>query len=191
MVELEPFTVRRGEELHIRRHPWYATGDAPPDSLRVRISQPPRRTEPARLIRLHQFLAPRMEVQIFGVKKSADTRKAIRFFAERRIRAHFVDLIERPVAEGELQRFVQRFGIDALVDRESKRFDEMGLKHAQSSPSRWMERLLLEPTLLRLPLVRRLGQPQGLTIGLDEDSRGKSGQNSGINNTQCRHYSAT
>jgi len=111
-----------------------------------------------------------MEVQIFGVKKSADTRKAIRFFAERRIRAHFVDLLERPLAEGELQRFVQRFGVDALVDRESKRFDEMGLKHAQSSPSRWTERLLLEPTLLRLPLVRRLGQPQGLTIGLDANT---------------------
>ena len=110
-----------------------------------------------------------MEVQIFGVKKSADTRKAIRFFAERRIRAHFVDLIERPLAEGELQRFVQRFGVDALVDRDSKRFDELGLKFAQSSPSRWMDRLLEEPLLLRLPLVRRLGQPQGLTVGLDEN----------------------
>ena len=111
-----------------------------------------------------------MEVQIFGVKKSADTRKAIRFFAERRIRAHFVDLVERPLAEGELQRFAQRFGIEALVDRESKRFDELGLKYAQSSPSRWTERLLAEPALLRLPLVRRLGQPQGLTVGLDENA---------------------
>ena len=111
-----------------------------------------------------------MEVQIFGVKKSADTRKAIRFFAERRIRAHFVDLIERPLADGELQRFAQRFGIDALVDRESKRFDELGLKHAQSSPSRWTDRLLADPLLLRMPLVRRLGQPQGLTVGLDENT---------------------
>src|SRR3954463_4594982 len=111
-----------------------------------------------------------MEVQIFGVKKSADTRKSIRFFAERRIRAHFVDLVERPLAEGELQRFAQKFGIDALVDRESKRFEELGLKYAQSSPSRWTDRLLAEPTLLRLPLVRRLGQPQGLTVGVDENA---------------------
>jgi len=111
-----------------------------------------------------------MEVQIFGVKKSADTRKAIRFFAERRIRAHFVDLVERPLAEGELQRFVQRFGIDALIDRDSKRLDELGLKHAQSSPSRWTARLLQEPALLRLPLVRRLGQPQALTVGIDENA---------------------
>jgi arsenate reductase-like glutaredoxin family protein len=36
-----------------------------------------------------------MDVQIFGVKKNAETRKALRFFAERRIKTHFVDLMER------------------------------------------------------------------------------------------------
>src|SRR5688500_5775129 len=60
-----------------------------------------------------------MEVQIFGVKKSADTRKALRFFSERRVRTHFVDLMEREISDGELQRFVQRFGLDALIDRNS------------------------------------------------------------------------
>lgn len=109
-----------------------------------------------------------MEVQIFGVKKSADTRKALRFFAERRIRAHFVDLDERELAEGELQRFVQRFGIDALIDRDSRRFRELGLDHANLSASRWTERALLEPLLLRMPLVRRLGQPPALTVGAAE-----------------------
>lgn len=111
-----------------------------------------------------------MEVQVFGVKKSAETRKALRFFSERRVKAHFVDLNERPLAEGELQRFIQRFGIEALVDRESKRYDELGLKHAQSSPSRWLDRLLSEPLLLKLPLVRRLGQPTAISIGSAEES---------------------
>lgn len=110
-----------------------------------------------------------MEVQVFGIRKSADTRKALRFFSERRIRAHFVDLDERELAAGELQRFVQRFGIDALVDRSSKRFAELGMQHAQITSSRWLEKILGEPTLLRLPLVRRLGQPPALTIGLSED----------------------
>lgn len=109
-----------------------------------------------------------MEVQIFGVKKSADTRKAQRFFSERRIKAHFVDLTERPMSEGELQRFVQKFGLERLIDRESKRYEELGLRHASSSPSRWMDRLMEEPMLLKLPLVRRLGQPPDLTIGADE-----------------------
>lgn len=109
-----------------------------------------------------------MEVQIFGVKKSADTRKAQRFFSERRIKTHFVDLMEKPMSEGELQRFVQRFGLDQLIDRESKRYDELGLRHATASPARWLERLMDEPMLLKLPLVRRLGQPQDLTVGADE-----------------------
>jgi arsenate reductase (glutaredoxin) len=118
-----------------------------------------------------------MEVQIFGVKKSADTRKAQRFFSERRVRVHFVDLVERPLAEGELQRFVQRFGLEALIDRDSKRYDELGLRTAQPSASLWIVKLLEEPLLLRMPLVRRLGQPPGLTVGLAE-SEWKSWLNS-------------
>jgi arsenate reductase-like glutaredoxin family protein len=112
-----------------------------------------------------------VEVQVFGIKKSADTRKALRFFSERRIRAHFVDLDERPAAAGELSRFAQRFGIDALIDRASKTFAELGLTHARMSDDRWLEKLIDEPRLLRMPLVRQLGQ-QGsgrLTIGLAEN----------------------
>ena len=111
-----------------------------------------------------------MEVQIFGIKKSADTRKALRFFSDRRIRTHFVDLDERPAAAGELNRFVQRYGLEALLDRESKTFVELGLKHARMSDQRWLEKLMDEPRLLRMPLVRQLGQ-QGanrLTVGLAE-----------------------
>lgn len=111
-----------------------------------------------------------MEVQIFGVQKSADTRKALRFFSERRVKTHFVDLAERSISDGELQRFVQRFGVEALIDRDSKRFAELGLRATQLSPTRWMERLMVEPMLLRLPLVRRLGQPPALTVGAAEDS---------------------
>jgi arsenate reductase (glutaredoxin) len=111
-----------------------------------------------------------MEVQIFGIKKSADTRKALRFFSDRRIRTHFVDLDERPAASGELNRFVQKHGLEALLDRESKTFAELGLKHARMSDQRWLEKLIDEPRLLRMPLVRQLGE-QGankLTVGLAE-----------------------
>jgi arsenate reductase len=59
-----------------------------------------------------------MEVQIFGIKKSPDTRKALRFFAERRVKAHFVDLQERAASPGELKRFAQKFGVEALIDRQ-------------------------------------------------------------------------
>ena len=108
-----------------------------------------------------------MEVQVFGVRKSADTRAALRFFAERRIKTHFVDLNERAASPGELRRFAQRFCVAALVDRESRRFAELGLRSAQLSDERWLDKLALEALLLRMPLVRNQNQ---LTIGLAEDT---------------------
>ena len=103
-----------------------------------------------------------MEVQIFGVRKSSETRKALRFFAERRIKTHFVDLQERAASPGELRRFAQKFGVQALVDRESRRFAELGLGAARLSDDRWLDKLAEEPLLLRIPLVRH---QQQLTVG--------------------------
>jgi hypothetical protein len=57
-----------------------------------------------------------MEVQVFGRRNCPDTRKALRFFAERRVKSHFVDLDVRPASPGELRRFVQKFGVEALLD---------------------------------------------------------------------------
>jgi arsenate reductase (glutaredoxin) len=106
-----------------------------------------------------------MEVQIFGIRKSSDTRKALRFFAERRVKTHFVDLMERPASLGELRRFVQKFGITSMVDQTSRRFQELGLRHARMSDESWLEKLSLEPLLLKMPLVRSASQ---LSIGDDE-----------------------
>ncbi|HEU5174462.1 MAG TPA: ArsC/Spx/MgsR family protein [Gemmatimonadaceae bacterium] len=108
-----------------------------------------------------------MEVQIFGVKKSADTRKALRFFAERRIKTHFVDFDERTVALGELKRFVQKFGLDALLDRDGKVYAEAGLRYASYTEQRMFEKVMDEPRLLRMPLVRQIAG-SGLTVGLAE-----------------------
>jgi arsenate reductase-like glutaredoxin family protein len=107
-----------------------------------------------------------MDVQIFGVKKSADTRKALRFFAERRIKTHFVDLNERAASLGELKRFAQKFGVMALIDTASRRYQALGLQHARYSDERWLEKLTEEPLLLKMPLVR---QQQRLTVGLAEE----------------------
>ena len=91
-----------------------------------------------------------MEVQIFGVKKSSDTRKALRFFAERRIKTHFVDLKERAASLGELKRFVQKFGLDR-ADRsrlEAVRRARPATR-ATTRTRRWLEKLVDEPLLLR------------------------------------------
>lgn len=73
--------------------------------------------------------------------------------------------MERPASLGELRRFAQKFGVMALIDRASKRFDELGLRYAQLSDDRWLEKLTTEPLLLRLPLVRNANR---LVIGADE-----------------------
>jgi arsenate reductase-like glutaredoxin family protein len=103
-----------------------------------------------------------VNVQIFGFRNCQDTRKAQRFFAERRIPVHFVDLDERPASRGELRRFAERFGAAALIDRDGARFKALGLRVAGDSPQRLLERALAEPRLLRTPLVRNGGQ---VTIG--------------------------
>ncbi len=108
-----------------------------------------------------------MEVQIFGIRKSADTRKALRFFAERRIKTHFVDLNERAASLGELRRFAQKFGVGALIDSSSQRFQDLGLRHARMSDETWLARLADEPLLLKMPLARSGNQ---FTIGVDENS---------------------
>jgi arsenate reductase-like glutaredoxin family protein len=106
-----------------------------------------------------------MDVQIFGVKKNAETRKALRFFAERRMKTHFVDLMERAASRGELLRFAQKFGVPALIDESARRYTELGLRTARYGDDRWLEILVNEPLILKMPLVRH---GNALTIGTAE-----------------------
>src|SRR4051812_24910619 len=108
-----------------------------------------------------------MNVQVFGVKNSAATRAAERFFKERRIAVHFVDLKQRPMSPGEIRRFIERFGLRALVDSEGKAALDAGLKYLKLSNSEILERIERNPQLLRLPLIRA---NKSLSIGHDEDS---------------------
>ena len=103
-----------------------------------------------------------MNIQIFGFSNCQDTRKAQRFFAERRISVHFVNLDERPAAKGELRRFAERFGAAALIDKEGARYKALGLRVSGDSPQRLLDRALTDPRLLRTPLVRNGGK---VTVG--------------------------
>ena len=106
-------------------------------------------------------------VQIFGVKNSNATRAAERFFKERRVAIHLVDLKQKPMAPGEIKRFVDRFGLTALIDTEGKAYIDAGLKYLKLSDAELLGRVERDPKLLRLPLIRG---PKGLSIGHDEES---------------------
>jgi arsenate reductase-like glutaredoxin family protein len=93
-------------------------------------------------------------MQIFGVKSSQATRAAERFFKERRIEFHLVDLDRKPMSPGEIRRFTDKFGLAALIDTESKPYIEGGLKYLKQSDADLLKRIEREPKLLRLPLIR-------------------------------------
>lgn len=94
------------------------------------------------------------QVQIFGRKDSRGTQKAQRFFKERRIPVTFVDLAVRPPALTELRRFADRLGVAALADTDAAAWRDAGLGYLRMSDGELFERLLADPRLLRLPLVR-------------------------------------
>ncbi len=93
-------------------------------------------------------------VQVFGRDDSKDTRAAVRFFRERRIDVHLVDLRKHPMAAGELRRFVERLGARPLADTDGKAWRDAGLAYLRMDDAELSERLLADQRLLRLPLVR-------------------------------------
>jgi arsenate reductase-like glutaredoxin family protein len=106
-------------------------------------------------------------VQIFGIRNSQATRAAERFFKERRVPIHFVDLKQKSMAPGEMKRFIEKFGWPALLDSEGKAYEDAGLNYLQVSDVDLLKRVEQEPRLLRLPFVR---SGKAVCIGHDEES---------------------
>ena len=108
-----------------------------------------------------------LSVQIFGLKNSAATRAAERFFKERRVTIHMVDLKQKPMAPGEIKRFIERFGLTGLLDSDGKAYIDAGLKYYKLSDAELLARIGRDPNLLRLPLVRG---GKLLSVGHHEDA---------------------
>ena len=106
-----------------------------------------------------------LTVQIFGVKNSQETRAAERFFKERRVQIQSVDLNVKPMAPGEIRRFVERFGHAGLLDTAGSAYVDGGYAYLKLTGAELVERIAREPKLLRLPLVRAGNR---LSLGRDE-----------------------
>ena len=104
-------------------------------------------------------------IQVFGMEDNQATRGALRFFRERRIVVHFVDLRKKPIAAGELRRFTDRLGAAALLDTESRPYREGGLAYLTTDAAGITARLLADVRLLKVPLVR---YGDDVTAGRDE-----------------------
>ena len=93
-----------------------------------------------------------MNIQIFGARKSFDTKKAERWFKERRIKYQYIDLDSKGLSPGEYRSIRAAVGYDALVDRDSPDYRELGIDYLL--PQAAAEELLENPWLFRAPIVR-------------------------------------
>lgn len=106
-----------------------------------------------------------MDVLLFGLAKSKATRKAQRFFSERRVAVAYHDLGKRAPTPGQLRAWVDRFGVEEVIDRQARGYLDSGLSYLKAGTDDWLERLAGDPSLIRLPLAR-CGRE--LAVGDDE-----------------------
>ena len=92
-----------------------------------------------------------MNIQIFGTSKCFDTKKAQRWFKERRIKFQFVDLAKYGISPGELKSVKNAVGLEALIDEKSP--DAALLRYLAYDEDK-VEKLLENPKLLKTPIVR-------------------------------------
>jgi arsenate reductase-like glutaredoxin family protein len=104
-----------------------------------------------------------MNIQIFGKLKCQDTKKAQRYFQERRIPFQFVDITRKALSKGELNSIKLAVGLDSLIDREGKTYAEKNLKYLIHDIE---EELLKDAMLLKTPIVRN---GREATIGYQPD----------------------
>src|SRR5680860_560281 len=105
-----------------------------------------------------------MDVQLYGLPKSKTTRKAQRFFSERRVAVGFHDLRKRGPTPGELRKWVQRFGVEAVLDPQSKTYQEQGLQFVGAGEDIWLERMARDPGIIALRWCARAGSWPSVTI---------------------------
>lgn len=92
-----------------------------------------------------------MNIQIFGKSKCFDTKKAERWFKERRIKFQSIDLVKYGISPGELKSILNAVGLDALIDQ--KHPDAAQLNYLAYDGDK-AEKLLDNPKLLKTPIVR-------------------------------------
>ncbi len=104
-----------------------------------------------------------MNIQIFGKSKCFDTKKAERWFKERRIKYQYIDVIKYGMSRGELASVKSAVGLDAMVDPKD---EDYALFQYLASTEAKMEKLFEVPWLIRTPVVRNGKQA---TVGFCPD----------------------
>ena len=107
-----------------------------------------------------------MNIQIFGKAKCFDTKKAERYFKERRIKFQSVDIVKFGLSKGEYQSVKSAVGgMDALIDEKSKEYETQHIQYLASKDD-VEERLLENPGMFKTPIVRN---GKKATVGYQPD----------------------
>lgn len=106
-----------------------------------------------------------MNIQIFGRKKCFDTKKAERYFKERRIKYQFIDLNEFALSKGELQSVKASVGLNNLINSKAKEYKTLNLQNIINSSVK-EEILFKNPKLYKTPIVRNGKQA---TVGYEPE----------------------
>lgn len=94
-----------------------------------------------------------MNIQIFGTSKCFDTKKAERYFKERRIKYQFIDLNIKALSKGELQSVKGSVGLTSLINKSSKEYERLNMQHIINDSVK-EEILFKNPKLYKTPIVR-------------------------------------
>ena len=94
-----------------------------------------------------------MNIQFFGTKKCFDTKKTERYFKERNIKYHFIDLSIKGLSKGELQSVKSAVGLNSLINTAAKDYKKLNMHQIRGEETK-EDILLKNPQLLKTPIVR-------------------------------------
>ena len=96
-----------------------------------------------------------MTIQIIGTKNDFNTQKAVRYFKERKIDAHFRDVKVKPLSPGEVDNITRSVPPGELIDESGKEYKKGGYQYREFDPR---EEVLEKPLLMKMPVVRAGGK---------------------------------
>lgn len=107
-----------------------------------------------------------MNIQIFGTNKCNDTKKAVRYFKERKINYQFIDMKQKGMSRGELSSVINAMGgIDNIINENGRDKQALALIRYISDTDK-EEKLLENRHVIRTPIVRN---GKNATVGYKPD----------------------
>lgn len=106
-----------------------------------------------------------MNIQIFGRKKCFDTKKAERFFKERKIKYQLIDINEKPMSKGEINNVLRCLDISKLLNTKSKDYVNLNFNNIRSKEIK-IELLIKNQNVMNTPVVRNGTKA---TVGMNEE----------------------